>query len=196
MTEFIQANAKDIIETIFISYIFLINSIEKFKTYIQNRHYKAKNNINEAVKFNQNIFEKLVETRLSLNADRACIYQFHNGDKYLNAGSIMKLSCVFESVQNGLIKVIDNYHCASLTKFPEFTKSLIIGDILEYDYKNTDDFSNDFFQIGTEKMFVVKLMANKLIIGFLVIGYNSTNSNIDKSKITEFGNDISYLLSK
>lgn len=54
------------------------------------------------IRCSQKITEILVEIRVKCRADRVAIYLFHNGERYTNGNSILRLSAAYETVGNGI----------------------------------------------------------------------------------------------
>jgi hypothetical protein len=71
---------------------------------VQNRiDKKNKDTLNEALKENTIVSEKLEKIREKHSADRAWIMQFHNGGNFYPSGkSIQKFSMCYESVDRGI----------------------------------------------------------------------------------------------
>lgn len=64
--------------------------------------YLEKHFIVDEIKHSQKIMDILVEMRVKTRADRVSICLFHNGERYTNGSSILKISAAYETVADGI----------------------------------------------------------------------------------------------
>ena len=86
---------------------------------VQNRiDKKNKDTLNEALKENTIVSEKLEKIRETHNADRAWIMQFHNGGNFYPSGkSIQKFSMCYESVDRGINSIQSSFQSIPISLF-------------------------------------------------------------------------------
>ena len=60
------------------------------------------------IRNSQKITEILVEIRVKCKGDRAAVYLFHNGERYTNGNSILRLSGAYETVGPGISSQLPN----------------------------------------------------------------------------------------
>lgn len=65
------------------------------------RHSHEERSLREMNSADMYIHDMLTELRIRLGAERAMVFQFHNGDHYLNGNPIQRVSCTHESVAGG-----------------------------------------------------------------------------------------------
>lgn len=67
------------------------------------------NEISSSIVKNRIIQSALRSYRESLNADRALVFLYHNGELFASGNHLLKVSCAFESLANGVTSVSPNY---------------------------------------------------------------------------------------
>lgn len=73
---------------------------------------KGKDSISEishSILKNKIIQSCLRDCRQSIDADRALIFLYHNGEVFASGNHLLKVSCAFESLNNGITSVSPNY---------------------------------------------------------------------------------------
>lgn len=155
------------------------------------------------LKENKEIKKELIELRKDLNADRVLIYQFHNGDYYINNSSILKMSVSFEDCNNNLVPIMDELQNMLVSKYPN-----LLFDILEKDYLAIEDIEQtyDRYEIShelnyreVEKFYGIKLVdKNDKFIGILTVSYLNPEKAIsfDSNILLDYSRRITYLLDK
>lgn len=122
----------------------------------------------------------LAELRVETRADRAHIFQFHNGDYYDNNSPIRRFSCCWEKLKVGVGSAWDQYQGNLVSGFLEGLKIIIEGNdlVTKMNYK---DLPNCLYQsymvtsgaivhIGTPLFGTVKGIHRT--IGFILLTYN------------------------
>lgn len=67
------------------------------------------NEISSVIVKNKIIQSCLRDCRQSVNADRALIFLYHNGEIFASGNHLLKVSCAFESLNTGVTSVSPNY---------------------------------------------------------------------------------------
>jgi hypothetical protein len=148
------------------------------------------------------INELLTEMRLDLNCSRVSLFQFHNGGKYLDGSSIMKISMSHESCGLYATPSVDNVQNIIISRFPELY-SLITNTEMKLHYvedlhpslfKNILEARNDtcFYLIP------IKDEDDINYYGFVLCNWTDNclpenEQQAISSKIHEFANDVSFL---
>jgi hypothetical protein len=99
---------------------------------VQNRiDKKNKDTLNEALKENTVVSEKLEKIREKHAADRAWIMQFHNGGNFYPSGkSIQKFSMCYESVDRGINSIQSSFQSIPISLFSKSINYLLENDLL------------------------------------------------------------------
>ena len=107
---------------------------------VQNRiDKKNKDTLNEALKENTIVSEKLERIRERHSSDRAWIMQFHNGGNFYPTGkSIQKFSMCYETVNKGTDSIQSGFQNIPISLF---NKS--INYLLEHDTISISDFKDE-----------------------------------------------------
>lgn len=107
---------------------------------VQNRiDKKNKDSLNEALKENTIVSEKLEKIREKHSADRAWIMQFHNGGNFYPSGkSIQKFSMCYETVDRGTNSIQSSFQNIPISLF-----SKSINHLLENDVVAVSDFKDE-----------------------------------------------------
>lgn len=105
------------------------------------------------VGIDKTVYGLLVELRTSANADRACLFQFHNGNLFSNLRPIWRVSCTHESCKAGVSHEMHNQQnllSSSLFEVmePLFTKGSVQPGVTEL----TDKRGTRILGICVEKM--------------------------------------------
>lgn len=136
---------------------------------------KTKDPIIDEHKNSENIYTALNFVMEEMNADRAYIFQFHNGSYYISGRSQQKFSCTHETVTKGISResefsqnyIISNYHT-------------YIDDLVnegEFCFTNPDDVDDHAFATlmrskGIKSIYNIPIKTlNGQIIGILGVDY-------------------------
>lgn len=123
---------------------------------------------------NDKIQDVLLETRIKLNADRAYLAMFHNGNKYIEGSEILKKSRTNESAAPGVSYEAQHFQNILISLMPDEMKLVTASGP---SFTRTSDLQDGKFK----RMLVsrnIKAVArcavnrNKDIIGFLGLDYN------------------------
>jgi len=141
---------------------------------------------NVSLKRSVEIKVKLAEVKASMGANRIYLFQFHNGTVYLGDRSFHKysMSAIFEVVNQGLSREIQNYQSMPLSKYAELIDFLIEnkddyaiigthrGADMTYEEADVEDM---FYNIGSEKgtiAFVEVYNDKKHFIGMIAVMFD------------------------
>ena len=162
---------------------------------VQNRiDKKNKDTLNEALKENTIVSEKLEKIREKHSADRAWIMQFHNGGNFYPSGkSIQKFSMCYESVDRGINSIQSSFQNIPISLFSKSINYLLENDLLAVsDFKDERmetyglEYTANEYGCKSVYMVSIKTIDNKFI-GTLGIEYI-------KRKHTQSVDEINELL--
>jgi hypothetical protein len=160
---------------------------------VQNRiDKKNKDTLNEALKENTIVSEKLEKIRKEHNADRAWIMQFHNGGNFYPSGkSIQKFSMCYESVDRGINSIQSSFQNIPISLF-----SKSINHLLENDVVAVSDFKDERMETygleytaneyGCKSVYIVSIKTiDGKFIGTLGIEYTKRKHVLSVDEINE-----------
>lgn len=173
-----------------------INIIEKLtkKSVIEN-----KNNLNT----NKDIQKELIELRLETGADRVMVYQFHNGDYYIDNSSILKMSVTFEHTNTNIVSIMNDLQGMLVSKYPNFLVDLLDKSYLEIKDVNEDydryEIAKELTYRQVESFYAIKLInASGKFIGFITLCYLDKNNTKDfiETEFINYARRVTFLLDK
>ncbi|MFA5758108.1 MAG: hypothetical protein WC942_01835 [Clostridia bacterium] len=140
----------------------------------------------------------LAELKAQTNADRAMVFLFHNGGKYINDSPCVKVSCLVEVCSSGI-----SHECGNLQDIPVFYLPKSVIDIIieqkggVIDTSTLEDcvFKNMFLSIGVSKIAVTTLYQGSDVIGFVCLNYFHAEEPVDIFTINKYTGLISVTLS-
>ena len=160
---------------------------------VQNRiDKKNKDTLNEALKENTIVSEKLEKIREKHSADRAWIMQFHNGGNFYPSGkSIQKFSMCYESVDRGINSIQSSFQNIPISLF-----SKSINHLLENDVVAVSDFKDERMETygleytaneyGCKSVYIVSIKTiDGKFIGTLGIEYTKRKHVLSVDEINE-----------
>jgi hypothetical protein len=162
---------------------------------VQNRiDKKNKDTLNEALKENTIVSEKLEKIREKHSADRAWIMQFHNGGNFYPSGkSIQKFSMCYETVDRNINSIQSSFQNIPISLFSKSINYLLENDLLAVsDFKDERmetyglEYTANEYGCKSVYMVSIKTIDNKFI-GTLGIEYI-------KRKHTQSVDEINELL--
>lgn len=161
--------------------------------------------INNIIKLDRNIIKKLIEIRVKYDANKVCIYQFHNGDYYISNHSAMKFSLTHEDTDAKTVSYINESQELLTSHYSDFLNSLLSRDYLIIINENgTSDIDvksfKDIMRHRLEKSVICIGLKdrNNRAIGFIKLVYNDIIINIDDVKLKVLFNyikDLEFMLS-
>lgn len=86
---------------------------------------RSRSSLSTLVKTDVIVNDLLVEIRTKYNADRAYVFQFHNGANYSNKNSILRFSCSHEKVAPGISSEQNGLQGLLVSKYADIINSLI-----------------------------------------------------------------------
>lgn len=148
------------------------------------------------------VVERLAEVRAKLDADRAYVFQFHNGNYFVNGSPILRMSCTHESVAPGVATI------------REHSQDIMINHVLEAvsflsDYERgalpkilkTADLPECFYKTALASQGVgvsihMPLYKDDRIVGMLGVSFHdeATPSKIDLRIVQNGTPQVEYLV--
>jgi hypothetical protein len=172
-------------ETFSFTILLLFMIYEKVKDRIKVKEY---NNLTLFLKKNEQIQEKLTEVRVVLGADRVKLFQFHNGDHYINGDSALKCSITHLSLKAGVSYPQNALSCYS---------NIIISSLAQYIppvikdndfFSKVDDLQDDDWKKikalnGTKTVLIKRVGSEPHIGGFVMITWHDEVSKPNSEQI-------------
>jgi hypothetical protein len=157
----------------------------------------------------RNIHDMLVELRVEVNADRACLYQFHNGQVFSSQNPVWRVSCTHESCSVGtshemgrgqsmLSSSLIDLLTPLFTKLPQKGISTMSVDDITLFVFDTKEMPDSYWRTllvssGAESVLVSPMLDKGQIVGFLTLCFldRSTVMNaINNSTIRDMSSKI------
>jgi hypothetical protein len=160
---------------------------------VQNRiDKKNKDTLNESLKENTIVSEKLEKIRKEHNADRAWIMQFHNGGNFYPSGkSIQKFSMCYESVDRGINSIQSSFQNIPISLFSKSINHLLENDVVAVsDFKDERmetyglEYTANEYGCKSAYLVAIKTIDGKFI-GTLGIEYTKRKNAISNNEINE-----------
>ena len=179
----------------------LVIALAKLRSNIKDNLPKAlKKQANNNVK----IYEILNEMLIKFKCDRVQIYDFHNGERYINGYHALKMSCTYEVVSSKVKPKQNQLQGLPINCQPHFVSSL-----LDNRYLNIEDINSikssmpatyEFKKRQRIKSFYdIILEKGNVPVSFLAIQYCDENHKITKSEefwLHEYKGKIEELIKK
>ena len=123
---------------------------------------------------NDKIQDVLLEIRLRLNADRAYVSMFHNGNKYIEGSEILKKSRTNESAGPGISFEAQHYQNILISLMPDEMKLVTQAgpSFTKVDDLQDGKFKRMLVRSGIKCTARCAISRNKDIIGFVGLDYN------------------------
>ena len=160
---------------------------------VQNRIDKNnKDSLNEILKENTIVSEKLEKIRERHTADRAWIMQFHNGGNFYPSGkSIQKFSMCYETLNRGIDSVQSSFQNIPISLFSKSINHLLENDIAAVsDFKDEKietyglEYTANEYGCKSVYMVAIKTIDGKFI-GTLGIEYTKRKNILSNNEINE-----------
>lgn len=131
------------------------------------KHFVKETVINDA-----RIKELLVEIRVTLDADRVSIFMFHNGERYVNGNSILRLSGAYESLKAGICSHRDSSQNMLVSTVSEAVSFLVNEPFEKVCFQKVADIDECYYQAvlisqGVQAIAKYPLKKDSDIIGFI-----------------------------
>lgn len=136
----------------------LVVSVRQFVVWMWER--KRKKSLKEDLDSSEKIISLLDILREDTNADRALVYQFHNGEYFYTGHSIDKMSNTHESVSKGISR--EQVHSSGIFTAPyrNMMRGLLSNEVFGYDdVEEIEDYNT--------KIFLMERGVNSVIMSLL-----------------------------
>ena len=155
--------------------------------WLKNRmEYKKKECLETIARSGLNVYQALDFILKETNADRAYVFEFHNGEKFFSGRGQQKFSCTYETVRPGVSAECLASQSHRISNFNKYIKSLISeGQSFSLDVESVEDssFASILKNKGVEAFYNVPIKTlNGKIIGILGVDYINS---IDDFKLKE-----------
>lgn len=192
---------KDMLLLICSIIVFALGLLSK---YIKGKYetYKAKkeSSVEHQAQRNIDIVRKLVEIRASFESCmRVSIWQFHNGEFYLNNYSLMKMSMTHEDVDSQFKTFKAESQGWAISHYPKFIGKLVQNDfvVLDLDAPDIDDRSILSVR-GIKTAITFRLVKENKIVGFFNLDFfeHKKIEELNLKALMEFKEELNYLLTE
>jgi hypothetical protein len=178
----------DLLQIIFLIIIGLTSLFKMVSDWLKDKKKKPDYNID--ININNKVYQILTECRVIFKADRAVVWQYHNGDFYISSNSILKQSITYESTDQRTIAIMRDYQNVLASQFPQSSNRLLNEGEIVIDNMNECDMRElreEMIYNGIKSMYMLKMTDKQNnMIGFLslhYIGNENPNLNIDELKV-------------
>jgi len=168
----------------------LISALATFGAiWLKHYLYEKKQDISSHNRSNENIYSSLQEILKEFGADRAYIYEFHNGEHFFSGQPQKKFSCSYEWTGEGVSSESNRSQNYRVTNFHKYISRLISdGEFFRGDVELIRDFSFRALlqEKGVESLYnIVLKSANGKHIGFVGIDYVKSKKNLNDAEKRE-----------
>jgi hypothetical protein len=126
----------------------------------------------EALRDDHKIMELLVEIRVKTVADRVSIFLFHNGERYVNGNSILRLSGSYESLAAGISSHREYSQNILVSTVPQAVVFLCGDDPTQVvAYQRTQELESCFYKAVLESQGIQSVAKYPLRKGGDIIGF-------------------------
>lgn len=160
------------------------------KDFLQNRKYKKNTCVVKYTKKNQNIQTAIEYTLEKSGADRAYIYEFHNGETFYSGTHQQKFSCTYEALNTGVSAESMKLQGLRVSTFNDFIKDVLgVTNGTHFNLDNINDMKNPLIKNWMEERgikssfaFPIKTL-NDGIVGMLCIDFTKKNTKLNKDQL-------------
>ena len=123
----------------------------------------------------ENIYTALNFVMEQMNADRAYVFQFHNGSYYMSGRSQQKFSCTHETTTQGISRESQNSQNHVVSNYHEYINSIIKNEV--FSFAGTEEVDDHAFAAlmkskGVRSIYNIPIKTlNNKIIGILGVDY-------------------------
>jgi hypothetical protein len=153
------------------------------------------------IDINNKIYQILTECRVIFKADRAVVWQYHNGDFYISSNSILKQSITYESTDQRTVPIIRDYQNVLVSQFPQSSNELLNEGKIIVDNMNEcnmRELKEEMQYNGIKSMYMLKMTDKQNnMIGFLALHYiDNENPNLKIDELSVYTTRIVTTLLK
>jgi predicted transcriptional regulator YheO len=160
------------------------------KEYLQKNKTKKNLCVVKYTKKNQNIQRAIEYTLEKSDADRAYIYEFHNGETFYSGTHQQKFSCTYETLNIGVSAESMKLQGLRVSTFHDFIKDVLgVTNGTYFKLESIDDIQNPLIKNWMEERgiqssfaFPIKTL-NDGIVGMLCIDFTKKKSKLNKDQI-------------
>jgi hypothetical protein len=143
-------------------------------------HWFKKHFVAEMVQRDADIKELLVEIRIKTKADRVSVSLFHNGERYVNGNSILRVSGAYESLEKGICSHRDSSQSILVSTVSEAVSFLVGKPYEKVYFKKVADLEECYYQAvlisqGAKAVAKYPLRKGSDVIGFICADFVQTD---------------------
>lgn len=173
--------------------------------------------IARSVQANRRVHSLLVELRTKTDADRACVFLFHNGQVFSNKNPLWRVSCTQEYCRDGISHEIDSLQniLASMlwdglaplfgmdldmgisTRY-RLTHNVYVMDVVQM---NDSYYKRSLIARGVRTNIVTPILDRSEIVGYVALNYNELTpqvNNLDMivAELSDCAGNVHYELNR
>lgn len=173
-----------------------------FAVWFRHYLYEKRQDISPVSRKNENIYLILQALIENFGADRAYIYEFHNGERFFSGQPQKKFSCTYEWTGEGISAESNRSQNYRVTNFHQYIESLLSdGEFFRPDTESIRDFSFRALlqDKGVKSLYNIPLKSvGGKNIGFIGVDFVKEQKNLNGMQLKEFSTiarEISAFLS-
>lgn len=160
------------------------------KEYFQQTRTKKNTCVVKYTKKNENVQKAIEYTLEKSGADRAYIYEFHNGETFYSGAHQQKFSCTYEALNIGVSAESMKLQSLRVSTFNDFIKDVLgVTNGTHFSVENLDDIKNPLLKNWMEERgikssfaFPIKTL-NDGIVGMLCIDFTKKKTKLNKDQL-------------
>jgi hypothetical protein len=189
----------DLLQLIFLIIIGASSLFKMISDWLKDK--KKKPDYKLDIDINNKIYQILTECRVIFKADRAVVWQYHNGDFYISSNSILKQSITYESTDQRTVPIIRDYQNVLVSQFPQSSNELLNEGKIIVDNMNEcnmRELKEEMQYNGIKSMYMLKMTDKQNnMIGFLALHYiDNENPNLKIDELSVYTTRIVTTLLK
>jgi len=160
------------------------------KEYLQHKTNKKNTCVVKYTKKNQNIQKAIEYTLEKSGADRAYIYEFHNGETFYSGTHQQKFSCTYEALNTGVSSESMSLQGLRVSTFNDFIKDVLgVTNGTHFSLGNLEEMKNPLIKnwmedrgIKSSFAFPIKTL-NDGIVGMLCVDFTKKYTKLNKDQL-------------
>ena len=172
--------------------------IKVYSDHLKRKKHKEKQLTKNEAEINQNIQNQTEILRNKLNADRVCVYLFHNGGNFLlNNRSMKKFSLYFESGVAGIERIANKEQSRPISTLAFSIEKMFQDNFFMVpDTKEKGDaFNYQLQQEGILSYYNIPIFGIEgYMVGFVSIHYVRNKRELNNEEIEDIRHDCQFLV--
>lgn len=159
----------------------------RIRVWLNNRATEANNLRDDVIR--DDIFRELIsELRVKTNADRAMVFQFHNGPKFLTGLSFKKISLTYISRKTFITNLYpaESYQEVAMVLLIPFIKDLLEEEYIVITNQNIPEkYENVVYITNADSKLNIhtKIIYKDKFVGFISLSFTDSTATFDLAKV-------------